>query len=61
MGHPDYAVKQPRRRRAPADVGVVRGRPGGVERVGMGAKRRGGAGDFIGGLGRGFDGLEGRD
>ena len=35
----------------------MRGRPGGVERLEMGANGRGGAGGFIGGLGRGVDGL----
>ena len=38
-------------------AGVVRGRPGGVERLEMGANDRGGARDLIGGLGMGVYGL----
>ena len=44
-------MKQPRRRRVPAALGVSRGWPSGVEEERSGAKRRGGARDLIGGAG----------
>ena len=48
-GGPVLAGKCARRRRAPAASWVSWGRPGGVEEEKSGAKRRGGAGDLIGG------------